>query len=158
MPNALAVRGETLYVADGGDNAVAEVDLASRRGPRLPARRLLPHGRRALAATARRPSSSTPRATARSPRPLLGQPGNAHDFQGTVTVIDLTTDLAARPRSSRGTTAGSADPGRPPLKVYNGAIKHVLYIIKENRTYDEVFGDLPRGQRRPEALHRSARR
>jgi YVTN family beta-propeller protein len=24
-------------------------------------------------------------------------------------------------------------------------IKHVLYIIKENRTYDQVFGDLPRG-------------
>ena len=29
MPNALAVRGETLYVADGGDNALAEVDLPS---------------------------------------------------------------------------------------------------------------------------------
>ena len=27
MPNALAIRGKTLYVADGGDNAVAEVDL-----------------------------------------------------------------------------------------------------------------------------------
>jgi YVTN family beta-propeller protein len=24
-------------------------------------------------------------------------------------------------------------------------IKHVLYIIKENRTYDQVFGDMPRG-------------
>jgi YVTN family beta-propeller protein len=24
-------------------------------------------------------------------------------------------------------------------------IKHVLYIIKENRTYDQVFGDVPRG-------------
>jgi YVTN family beta-propeller protein len=24
-------------------------------------------------------------------------------------------------------------------------IKHVLYIIKENRTYDQVFGDIPRG-------------
>ena len=27
-------------------------------------------------------------------------------------------------------------------------IKHVLYIIKENRTYDQVFGDMSRGQRR----------
>ena len=42
-----------------------------------------------------------------------------------------------------------AHPGRPPLKVYNGAIKHVLYIIKENRTYDEVFGDEPRGNGDP---------
>ena len=24
-------------------------------------------------------------------------------------------------------------------------IKHVFYIIKENRTYDQVFGDLPQG-------------
>ncbi len=29
MPNALALRGETLYVADGGDNALAEIDLAA---------------------------------------------------------------------------------------------------------------------------------
>jgi YVTN family beta-propeller protein len=28
-------------------------------------------------------------------------------------------------------------------------IKHVLYIIKENRTYDQVFGDLPRGNGDP---------
>ena len=42
-----------------------------------------------------------------------------------------------------------AHPGRPPLKVYNGGIKHVLYIIKENRTYDEVFGDLPQGNGDP---------
>ena len=31
MPNALALRGATLYVADGGDNALAEVDLADGR-------------------------------------------------------------------------------------------------------------------------------
>lgn len=28
-------------------------------------------------------------------------------------------------------------------------IKHVIYIIKENRTYDQVFGDLPRGNADP---------
>ncbi|HEX3447126.1 MAG TPA: alkaline phosphatase family protein [Isosphaeraceae bacterium] len=33
-----------------------------------------------------------------------------------------------------------------PTKVGNPSpIKHVLYIIKENRTYDQVFGDMPRG-------------
>ena len=46
MPNALALRGETLYVADGGDNALAEIDLDRGPGPRLPPRRLLPHGGR----------------------------------------------------------------------------------------------------------------
>jgi len=29
-------------------------------------------------------------------------------------------------------------------------IKHVIYIIKENRTYDQVFGDLPQGNGDPE--------
>jgi len=28
-------------------------------------------------------------------------------------------------------------------------IKHVIYIIKENRTYDQVFGDIPRGNGDP---------
>ena len=28
-------------------------------------------------------------------------------------------------------------------------IKHVFLIIKENRTYDQLFGDIKRGQRRP---------
>ena len=33
-----------------------------------------------------------------------------------------------------------------PAEVGKGSpIKHVLYIIKENRTYDQVLGDLPRG-------------
>ena len=46
-------------------------------------------------------------------------------------------------------TAGKRIRDGPALKVYNGAIKHVLYIIKENRTYDEVFGDLPIGNGDP---------
>lgn len=31
-------------------------------------------------------------------------------------------------------------------------IKYVLYIIKENRTYDQVFSDIPRGNRDPSLL------
>jgi YVTN family beta-propeller protein len=36
--------------------------------------------------------------------------------------------------------------GAPRAKLFRGAspIKHVIYVIKENRTYDQVFGDLPR--------------
>ena len=31
-----------------------------------------------------------------------------------------------------------------PTKVGDPSpIKHVIYIIKENRTYDQVFGDMP---------------
>jgi phospholipase C len=37
--------------------------------------------------------------------------------------------------------------GNPiPMKVGDPSpIKHVFYIIKENRTYDQVLGDLPQG-------------
>jgi YVTN family beta-propeller protein len=31
----------------------------------------------------------------------------------------------------------------------NPGIKHVIYIVKENRTYDQVLGDLPRGNADP---------
>lgn len=35
-----------------------------------------------------------------------------------------------------------------PTKVGDPSpIRHVIYIIKENRTYDQVFSDIPRGQR-----------
>jgi YVTN family beta-propeller protein len=40
-----------------------------------------------------------------------------------------------------------------PTKVGDPSpIKHVLYIIKENRTYDQVFSDIPRGRRDPSLL------
>jgi YVTN family beta-propeller protein len=37
-----------------------------------------------------------------------------------------------------------------PIKVGDPSpIKHVIYIIKENRTYDQVFGDMPKGNGDP---------
>ncbi len=38
----------------------------------------------------------------------------------------------------------SADKG---MEGFPGPIRHVIYIIKENRTYDQVFGDLEQGGR-----------
>lgn len=53
-------------------------------------------------------------------------------------------ELLARARPS---TAG---PSILPRDVGAGSpIKHVIYIIKENRTYDQVFGDLPQGNGDP---------
>jgi DNA-binding beta-propeller fold protein YncE len=146
MPNALALSGGTLYVADGGDNAVAEVDLSSGkvRGFRpagyFPAA-LFVEGHRAFVLNTKGNGSVS--------KTALGKPGNAHDFQGTVTVLDLSKDLAAETEIVARNNRWDARPGKPELKVYNGAIKHVLYIIKENRTYDEVFGDIPEGNGDP---------
>ena len=144
MPNAMAIRGNTLYVADGGDNAVVEVDLIAgkvagyRPAGYFPvAIALTPDGKHAYVLNTK--GNGSVQRTAR------GGIGNAHDFQGTVTVVDLTRDLAEATAIVARNNRWEADPAPPPLKVYNGAIKHVLYIIKENRTYDEVFGDMPEG-------------
>jgi YVTN family beta-propeller protein len=49
--------------------------------------------------------------------------------------------------------AQAKEPATPtvvPSSVGAGSpIKHILYIIKENRTYDQVFGDMPRGNGDP---------
>jgi len=47
--------------------------------------------------------------------------------------------VAGRGRTAIPTRVGDASP-----------IKYVLYIIKENRTYDQVFGDLPKGNADPD--------
>ena len=83
---------------------------------------------------------------------LQGRPGNAHQFQGTVSVIDLTTDLnkATSRVADLNNWRRARDVLNPDLPVYKGEIKHVLYIIKENRTYDSIFGDMPEGNGAPE--------
>jgi DNA-binding beta-propeller fold protein YncE len=144
MPNALAVRGETLYVADGGDNALCEIDLASgqvrgfRHAGYFPtAVALSADGQTAFVLNSKGYGSVS--------RTTKHLPGRAHDFQGTVTVVDLTRNLDAATAIVARNNRWGAEPRRPPLKVYHGAIQHVIYIIKENRTYDEVYGDLPQG-------------
>ncbi len=36
------------------------------------------------------------------------------------------------------------------IGLKSGGIKHVIYIVKENRTYDQVLGDLPQGNGEPD--------
>jgi len=47
-----------------------------------------------------------------------------------------------------------ARPGQPPRTIPErigepSRLKHVVYVIKENRTYDQVFGDIPTGNGDP---------
>ncbi len=144
MPNALALRGTTLYAADGGDNALAEIDLALGRVRGFRTAGYFPTAV-ALGRDGKTAFVLNTKGNGSVSRTTLGKPGNAHDFQGTVTVVDLAADLARQTELVARNNRWEVNPGRPPLKVYNGAIRHVLYIIKENRTYDEVYGDLPAG-------------
>ena len=140
MPNALLVEGTTLWVANGGDNAVAEIDLSEgvvkgfRPAGFFPVALARTLDNRLLALNTKGNGS-----VAKTSR---GRPGNAHDFQGTITVLDPGSDLAAETAKVARNNRWDDRATRPRLKVYNGGIKHVLYIIKENRTYDEIFGDI----------------
>ncbi len=77
-------------------------------------------------------------------------------LRGTVSFIPLPANAELEQYSAevfRNTplTRTSATPQRGPdnpIPVdieHSSPIKHVFYIIKENRTYDQVFGDIPRG-------------
>ena len=148
MPNALAINGNTLYVADGGDNALAVVDL-----PGGVVRGYLPVGyfptALAVSHDGKRAYVLNTKGNGSVAKTIQGKAGNAHDFQGTVTVLNLTNKIGRQTEVVASNNRWGLPAGRPGLKVYNGAVKHVLYVIKENRTYDEVFGDLPQGEGDP---------
>ncbi len=40
---------------------------------------------------------------------------------------------------------GSAAEGRRVMRFLRSHVKHVIYVVKENRTYDQILGDLPNG-------------
>ncbi|MBI4905106.1 MAG: hypothetical protein HY820_15840 [Acidobacteria bacterium] len=84
--------------------------------------------------------------------------------QGSLSVIPLTnlkSEIRNYTRQALANTPYNDDmlaKARPPVSVSSvvpqavGAgspIKHVIYIIKENRTYDQVFGDIPKGNGDP---------
>jgi hypothetical protein len=156
MPNALAFSpdGRTLFVCNGGDNAIAELDVASGRVKGYRPAGYFPTGI-ALSADGKRAFVVNTKGNGSVRNTVKGEKGNAHDFQGTVNALDLTADLKTATEKVA-TNNGWNRPARdlkPNLKVYNGAIKHVLYIIKENRTYDEIFGDLPQGNGDPKLAY-----
>ncbi|MBI1335051.1 MAG: hypothetical protein GC165_19480 [Armatimonadetes bacterium] len=151
MPNALAKQGDTLYIADGGDNAICEMDANSGKvmgfrpaGYYPTAVHLSVDGKKIYALNTK--GDGSVRETLKD-----SNRRNTHDFVGTVSVIDLANDLktetdkVAQFNSWNDPASGQ----KPDLKVYHGAIKHVIYVIKENRTYDDIYGDMPEGNGDP---------
>jgi YVTN family beta-propeller protein len=163
-PNSLVVDQERqrLYVTCGGINAVIVYDLASERILGMiptgwyPASIALDEGGKSIVVGTLLGVGS-------------GQNEGAnkrfvHANRGTVHVIALPDDAqlasysAAVSENNRMAFASAQAPkpdlSAPPKAVPSRAgepslIEHVVYIIKENRTYDQLFGDLPRGKGEP---------
>jgi YVTN family beta-propeller protein len=176
-PNALALSpdGRTLYASNGTNNSIAVINfqppnskllgcvptgwypaglaLDAKRG-QLYVANVKGHGSRNRSWEGRRQIAG---------KPVFGY--NSHDHQGTLTFLKLPTtdELPAHTQTvldnNRLTESISAlAPPRPrvaprPVPERHGepsVFKHVVYIIKENRTYDQVFGDIEKGEGDPQ--------
>jgi hypothetical protein len=89
---------------------------------------------------------------------------NSHDNQGTLSLIPLPSEreLASQTQTvlannrlkeiEKAFAPVRADAAPRPVPERHGepsVFKHVVYIIKENRTYDQVFGDIKKGEGDP---------
>ncbi|MER7637676.1 alkaline phosphatase family protein [Streptomyces sp. NPDC126522] len=85
---------------------------------------------------------------------------NTHDTTSSLTRFTLPSDLTIRSQTAKvfrqnGWTPGSVTNARNkshakavpvPTRIGDpSTIKHVFLLVKENRTYDQVYGDLPQG-------------
>ncbi len=169
QPTALAFdkSGGTLFVCNGTQNAVAVFDFKPGRSS---VRGLIPVGwfpgavaydpaRKALYVANIKGIGSTKHLQPGEPVKF-----NSHQYFGTVSLVAvpekrelsrLTQTALHNLRYSLLQEARLAPrPDQPPRPVPErvgepSLIKHVIYIIQENRTYDQVLGDLPQGNGDP---------
>ncbi len=168
MPNALAVSGDskTMFVALAGNNAIAIVDVVDVKRPRI--KGFVPTGWYPGAVVARSGSVYVANVKGVGSRTLkrdAAQGWNSHDHSGTVQKFAFPTASELRAQSAKVLVldrvpqtlamlerkgSSGALPVPVPAKLGEpSTIDHVIYIIKENRTYDQFFGDLSKGSGEP---------
>ncbi len=168
IPNALALSpdGSRLFVADAAINSIAVFD-ASIIPARAPARgpdqdwamgfiptewyptALAAIGGDLLIATGKGEGTG-PNS---GPSQVPGKRGRKHPYiasllYGSVSRIDFRNaekNLPELTHQAETSNLFNSSPGRIEFKNASNPIRHVIYIIKENRTYDQVLGDLPVG-------------
>ena len=173
-PNALALSpdGSALLVANADNNTVAVVDVR-RPGESRPLG-FIPTGWYptgvAFDASAKNVLVLSGKGLAPAANPRGPQPVNIiADSQyiggllnGALTLLPRPDEGALRQMTERvyDLSAASAGGRRPPVGRPEGSpipaaggetspIKYVFYVIRENRTYDQVLGDLPKGNGDP---------
>jgi YVTN family beta-propeller protein len=173
-PTALALSpdGSALYVALGGVNAVAVIDpVRGELHGMIPtgwypnALAVSDDGQLLAIATLYGIGSGaeTAELVAASPSDLATSRRYVHRYRGTVSVVEVpnesalaqyTAAVSVNVQLSLGATAPArllaprANATRRAVPDRHGEsspIEHVVYIVKENRTYDQVLGDVPQG-------------
>jgi DNA-binding beta-propeller fold protein YncE len=171
-PNALALSadGSRLFVAEADNNAVAVFDVeAARAGPGGGASR-------PERLAGRIPTDWYPTAVLSKAGQLLVLSGKGHgsranpdgpipgegiarplgydlgQLDGTLRLVPLPPAPAVLADCTRRVAAANGWGRRHPASRYP-PFKHVVYIIKENRTYDQVLGDLREGDGDPSLVY-----
>lgn len=176
-PNALALSSDenTLFVANGMDNALAVVDLKTDKVKGFIPTEAYPGGvnvfNNQLIVTnlegegAHVNSNEVLKQNPNAKGVPLTEGGayNSHKQLATVSFINIPNEtelknytartakqnLMFRQEIARLKPRSNRKPVPVPERIGEPSVfKHVLYIIKENRTYDQVFGDIPTGKGR----------
>ncbi len=179
MPNSVALSpdGSLLFVANANNNDVAVFDVSNRGHATslgfipvgwFPTSVRVTHDGRTLVVANGKGLTSA--ANPRGPFPTDRRPENLTEYigglmRGTVSLIDLPatdqrataygrwtkTAYACSPLNEKLVPPGVAPAANPIPAQVGGAspIRHVIYIVRENRTYDQVLGDLPIGNGDP---------
>ncbi|MDB5043656.1 MAG: beta-propeller repeat-containing protein [Candidatus Eremiobacteraeota bacterium] len=149
-PNGLALDGDRLYVSCGAANAVAVFGVAAGR---LRALGAIPAGWYPTAVAVDRAHGTLYVANGKgesshaNPKfnPLARGEGDyiADNLVGSIRRVPIPDDatLARGAAEVRDLAQHETVPSSAVVRA-NGPIKHVIYVIKENRAYDQVLGDV----------------
>jgi YVTN family beta-propeller protein len=123
-PSAIAIAGRTIFIGNGKGTGVQNSSLIVDNSGRAP------NG----------PNERFPSGTGRA-----GGQGGQYSVAlvvGNISAVNLPDDPAlARYTQQVMRNNGLLGPRQTRLFPTRSPIKHVIYVIKENRTYDQVFGD-----------------
>ena len=158
---ALAPGERRLYATLADMNAVAVIDLPEGGRPAALAGFLpvgyyptavaaTPDGKRLLVANANGVDVRIPNGKPAGPGGKWGQ-YVLDIIEGTVSTIPAPGKRELERHTRQVVENNLIRPGMEKglASLKNPGIKHVIYIIKENRTYDQVFGDMPQGNGDP---------
>jgi len=158
-PNSAALSPDerTLYVTLGFENAIAVVDLLSGRVEgRIPtgwyptSLSVKPDGSTLYVCTFKSNAGPNPtNGPAPNPTFLQARPWPLSKAQLNIIPVprgDVLEHLSRRVDRNNGLSNRRRD---PLMSFLRHRIEHVIYIVKENKSYDQVLGDLPRGNGDP---------
>ncbi len=167
-PNALALSrdGATLYVANGGNNAVAVVSMKSGKQGRSEIRGFIPAGwyPGSVVTDGKNLYIANVKGLGSRRREEGDKGWHVKRFLGTINRVPIPGAgmLASYTRQVHAdgripeilkawerAQSGQAAVPVPERPGECSVFEHMVYIIKENRTYDQVFGDLPQGDGDP---------